>query len=298
MSEREWLARQFEENRGHLRAVAYRMLGSPSEADDAIQETWLRLSRSDASQIDNLGGWLTTVLSRVCLDILRSRGSRREDVLEDQPEPVARRDSGADPEREALLADSVGVALLVVLDRLEPAERLAFVLHDIFGMSFDEIAPIVDRSAAAARQLASRARRRVQGAPAPSEALRRKQQAVATTFINAVRTGDFAALLNVLDPDLVVHVDEFSGRPGAPREVRGAETWARSAIAFARTIQFATETALVDGNVALIWAPGGQLQRVLQLTFANGKISQIEIIGDPAKLAEFEIAVLESVNNE
>lgn len=298
MSERDWLAEQFEENRGHLRAVAYRMLGSVSEADDAIQETWLRLSRSDAGAIDNLGGWLTTVIARVCLDMLRSRSSRREDVLEELPEPAARKESDVNPEREAVLADSVGVALLVVLDRLEPAERLAFVLHDVFGMSFDEIAPIVDRSSAAARQLASRARRRVQGTAAPSQTLRREQRDVAHRFIAATRAGDLAGLLNVLDPDLVVHVDEFVGRPGAPREVHGAETWAKSAIVFSQTVRFGVQPALVNGSVGLIWAPGGQLRRVLQLKIANGRISQIEIVGDPARLPVFDIAVLDNVGQE
>lgn len=298
MSERDWLAEQFEEHRGHLRAVAYRMLGSVSEADDAIQETWLRLSRSDAGAIDNLGGWLTTVIARVCLDMLRSRSSRHEDVLEELPEPATRQESDVNPEREAVLADSVGVALLVVLDRLEPAERLAFVLHDVFGMSFDEIASIVDRSSAATRQLASRARRRVQGAAAPSQALRREQRDVAYRFITATRAGDLAGLLHVLDPDLVVRVDEFAGRPGAPREIHGAETWAKSAIVFSQTVRFGVQPALVDGSVGLIWAPGGQLRRVLRLTIAAGRISHIEIVGDPARLAEFEIAVLDNVGQE
>jgi RNA polymerase sigma-70 factor (ECF subfamily) len=271
------------------------MLGSVSEADDAIQETWLRLSRSQAGAIENLGGWLTTVIAHVCLDMLRSRKSRHEDVLDEQPEPVARRQRGADPEREAVLADSVGVALLVVLDRLEPAERLAFVLHDVFGMSFDEIAPIVDRSSAAARQLASRARRRVQGTAIPSHALRQQQRDVAYKFLAAARAGDLAGLLSVLVPDLVVHADEFAGRPGAPREIHGAETWARSALIFAKTVQFGTQPALVDGDVGMIWAPGGQLRRALRLTFADARIKQIEIIGDPARLAELEIAVLDNV---
>src|SRR5581483_2709459 len=200
MDEQKWLAGRFEANRTHLRAVAYRMLGSLSDADDAIQETWLRLSRSDAGEIDNLGGWLTTVLSRVCLDMLRSRTSRREDVLTEQPEPAVKNDTGSNPEREALLADSVGVALLVVLDRLDPAERLAFVLHDIFGMSFDEIAGILDRTPAAARQLASRARRRVQGAESVSIENRRQQSRVVNAFLAALRAGDFSGLIAVLDP--------------------------------------------------------------------------------------------------
>lgn len=295
MTKPDWLAEQFEQHRGHLRAVAYRMLGSASEADDAIQETWLRLSRSHSAGIDNLGGWLTTVVSRVCLDMLRSRNSRREDALDEQPEPAARIRSDVNPENEAVLADSVGVALLVVLDRLEPAERLAFVLHDVFGMSFDEIAPIVERSSAAARQLASRARRRVQGTAAPAEALHREQRDIAYRFIAATRAGDLAGLLALLDPDLVVRADEFAGRPGAPREIHGAETWAKSAIEFSKAVQFGVQAALVDGRVGLIWAPGAQLRRALQLTFADGRISQIDIIGDPARLAAFEIAVLDNI---
>ena len=296
MAERDLLAEQFEENRSHLRAVAYRMLGSASEADDAIQETWLRLSRSDAAEINNLGGWLTTVVARVCLDMLRARTAKREDVLDEAASAPTLESSVADPEREAVLADSVGIALLVVLDRLEPVERLAFVLHDVFGMSFDEIASIVDRSPAAARQLASRARRRVQGTTTPPHALREAQHDVARRFIAAARAGDLAGLLNVLDPDLVVHVDDFAARPGAPQEIHGAETWAKSALVFAKSVQFDAEPAVVDGNVGLIWAPGGQLRRVLQLTIANGRISQIEIIGDPVRLAELEIAVLEKPN--
>ena len=296
MVESDWLAKQFEQNRSHLRAVAYRMLGSLSDADDAIQETWLRLSRSDAGEIENLGGWLTTVLSRVCLDMLRSRTSRREDILGGQPEPAANRDSHTNPEREALLADSVGVALLVVLDRLDPAERLAFVLHDIFGMSFGDIAGILDRTPAAARQLASRARRRVQGAEATAIDSRRQQSRVVNAFLAALRAGDFAGLVAVLDPDLVVRVDEYSGRPGAPREIHGAETWARSAVVFAQTVQFAAEAALLDGAAGVIWAPAGQLRRVLKLTIADGRISQIEIVGDPARLRELEIAVLDPAN--
>jgi RNA polymerase sigma-70 factor (ECF subfamily) len=236
------------------------------------------------------------VIARVCLDMLRSRKSRSEDALDEQPEPVAREKSSTDPEREALLADSVGVALLVVLNRLDPAERLAFVLHDVFGMSFDEIAPIVDRSTAAARQLASRARRRVQGTTAPAQVLRPQQRDIAYKFITATRTGDLAGLLSLLDPDLVVRADEFAARPGAPREIHGAETWAKSAIEFSKTVRSGVAPALVDGNVGLIWAPRGQLRRVLRMSIADGRIAQIEIIGDPARLAEFEIAVLESAN--
>src|SRR3954469_12782576 len=223
MTEGEWLAERFEANRTHLRAVAYRMLGSVSEADDAVQEAWLRLSRTDASQVANLGGWLTTVVARVSLDMLRSRTARREQPLETHvPEPIVSSDAGADPEQEALIADSVGLALLVVLETLSPAERLAFVLHDMFGVPFDEIAPIVDRSPVAARQLASRARRRVRGAaPAPDPDLARQRQVV-DAFLAAARDGDFDALVAVLDPDVVLRVDRGAVRPGASQEVRGA----------------------------------------------------------------------------
>ena len=227
MNEREYLAERFEEHRTHLRAVAYRMLGSLSEVDDAVQEAWLRLSRADTEGIDNLGGWLTTVVARVCLDMLRSRQSRREEPFTpDAPEPVATGTSGSSPEQEALLADSVGLALLVVLDRLTPAERLAFVLHDMFAVPFEEIAPIVGRSAEATRQLASRARRRVRGGGAPDPDLVRQREVV-DAFIAALRAGDFEGLLAVLDPDLVVRAD--MPVPGAPSEIRGAAVWAKGA---------------------------------------------------------------------
>ena len=221
MADREWLAERFEENRGHLRAVAYSMLGSLNEADNAVQESWLRLNRTDANDIENLGAWLTTVVARVCLDMLRSRTSRREESLDAQvAEPVAIRDAALNPEQEALLADSVGLALLVVLDRLTPAERLAFVLHDMFAVSFEEISSIVGRSPDAARQLASRARRRVQGAEKVSRSELGEQREVVDAFLKALRDGDFEGLITVLDPDVVVHIDEAAGRPGAPREIR------------------------------------------------------------------------------
>jgi RNA polymerase sigma factor (sigma-70 family) len=295
----DWLAERFEENRGHLRAVAYRMLGSANEADDAIQETWLRLSRSDASAIENLGGWLTTVVARVCLDMLRSRTSRREESMtEHAPETVASRQSRNDPEREALLADSVGIALLVVLDRLAPAERLAFVLHDMFDVPFEEIAEMVGRSPDAARQLASRARRRVQGVDAVPVTARAQQRALVNAFLAALRAGDFEGLIAVLDPDVLVRVDEAAARPGAPREVRGARAWAKGAVvwsrgvvAFAQAMRFA-QPALVDGGLGIVLAPEGHLQRVLKFTIANGKIAQVEIIADSARLAQLEIGVL------
>ena len=231
MDEHEWLAERFEANRTHLRAVAYRMLGSLSEADDAVQEAWLRLSRSDTSGVENLGGWLTTVVARVCLDMLRSRKSRREEPLDAHvPEPIVSREDGIDPEHEALLADSVGLALLVVLETLAPAERLAFVLHDMFAVPFDEIAPIVGRSPTAARQLASRARRRVQGAATVPDADLTRQREVVDAFLAASRGGDFDALLAVLDPDVVLRADRAAVPAGASREVRGAAAVAEQAL--------------------------------------------------------------------
>ena len=289
MSENDFLAERFEAHRSHLRAVAYRMLGAVGEVDDAVQEAWLRLSRTDATGIDNLGGWLTTVVARVCLDMLRSRASRREDELTpDMPEPVATGTDRNSPEQEALLADSVGLALLVVLDRLTPAERLAFVLHDMFAVPFEEIAPIVGRSAEAARQLASRARRRVRGGGAPDPDLVR-QRAVADAFIAALRAGDFAGLLAVLDPDLVVRAD-MAGGP--PTEIRGAAAWAKGAVAYGHLAQL-TRPALVDGAIGVVVAPRGKLVRALRFTIADGKITEIEVIGNPARLAELDVSVVD-----
>jgi RNA polymerase sigma factor (sigma-70 family) len=295
MDGREWLAEQFEENRGHLRAVAYRMLGSASEADDAVQETWLRLNRANADEIENLSGWLTTAAARVCLDILRSRTSRREEPLETPTAELMAATTGrSDPEQDAVLADSVGLALLVVLDRLNPAERLAFVLHDMFAVSFEEIANIIGRSPEAARQLASRARRRVQGTEVPPNA-RVQQREVVEAFLNALRAGDFEGLMAVLDSDIVVRIDEAAARPGGPREIRGAANWARGAVAFAHTVRF-TQPALIDGAIGLIMAPNGRLSRVLQFTIVNGKITTADIIGNPARLRELKVAVLEDTS--
>jgi RNA polymerase sigma factor (sigma-70 family) len=291
MREPEWLAKQFEENRGHLRGVAYRMLGSSGEADDAVQEAWLRLSRSDADEIENLGGWLTTVVARVCLDMLRSRKARHEEALSSEVSKPAVAQATLDPEEEAVLADSVGLALLVVLDRLNPAERLAFVLHDLFAVSFEEIGSIVGRSTAAARQLASRARRRVQGAEGAAHADLARQRKVVDAFLSAMRAGDFDGLLAVLDPNVLVRIDEAAGRPGAPREIRGARAWAQGALTFAHAIS-ATEPALVDGAVGLVWAPAGHLFRALRLTITGDKITQVDIIADPKKLRELDLAVL------
>ncbi len=289
----EWLAGQFEENRGRLRAVAYRMLGSATEADDAVQEAWLRLSRSDASTIENFGAWLTTVVSRVCLDMLRSRTAKREEALETSTiKPIARSERRKDPEQETLLADSVGLAVLIVLDRLDPAERVAFVLHDMFAIPFEEIAAILGRSPDATRQLASRARRRVQGGPAvPTASLAEQRQAV-KAFLDALRKGDFEGLVAALDPDVVVRIDEAAARAGAPREIRGARNWAKGAIAFSRQAVGDVQTMLVDGEVGLVWAPRGRVERVLRLSIAEGKIAQVEIIGNQERLRELELVVI------
>lgn len=291
----QWLAQRFEDNRGHLRAVAYRMLGSSSEADDAVQEAWLRLSRSDANAIENLGGWLTTVVSRVCLDMLRSRTSRKEEALEvDGVAAGAKRSGPSDPEQETLLADSIGAALLIVLDRLDPAERLAFVLHDMFAVSFDEIASIVGRSTEAARQLASRARRRIQGAPTvPKTSLMEKRRAV-DAFLSALHRGDFEGLVAVLDPDVVVRIDEAAARPAGPREIRGALNWAKGAIAFSRQLAGTIQPMLVNGDVGLVWTPGEHVFRALGFTFAAGKIASVDIVADPVRLRELDLAVLET----
>jgi RNA polymerase sigma factor (sigma-70 family) len=301
MYELGWLTERFEENRPRLRGVAYRMLGSLSDAEDAVQEAWLRLHRIDPASVDNLGGWLTTVVSRVCLDMLRSRKSRREDSIEAQvTEPSVARGEGVDPEGEAVLADSVGVALLVVLDTLTPAERLSFVLHDLFAMPFDEIGPIVGRSPAAAKQLASRARRRVRGSPAPSAAGKARQREVVEAFLRAVRAGDLEALLAVLDPDAVLYIDGATRIAGGaadaadtPRELRGAAAWAKQLLAMSRGQRFVQPApALINGSVGLILAPSGKLSRVVMFSFANAKVTRIEAIGDPARLRELDIAVL------
>ena len=283
--DREALTQPFEQNRAHLRSVAFRMLGSLSEAEDAVQEAWLRLERTDATRIENLKGWLTTVVARVCLDMLRSRKTRAE---EHAPEEIAGRIAPTDPENEAALADSVGVALLVMLDLLDPAERLAFVLHDVFAMPFDEIAPIVGRSSEAARQLASRARRRIRGTPKIDEAEVQSQRKIVSAFLTALRAGDFDGLVAVLDPDVIVHADTPEGDT---RVIRGAANWAKGAIAFAKALRLA-EPALVDGNVGLVVALGGHRFRALRLTFANGKIVTADAIAKPERLAELELGVL------
>ena len=292
MNERDYLAERFEEHRTHLRGVAYRMLGSLGEVDDAVQEAWLRLSRADPTGIDNLGGWLTTVVARVCLDMLRSRTSRREEPFTpDAPEPVATGTSGSSPEHEALLADSVGLALLVVLDRLTPAERLAFVLHDMFAVPFEEIAPIVGRSAEATRQLASRARRRVRGGAAAPDSDLVRQREVVDAFLAALRGGDFEGLLAVLDPDLVVRTD-LTVPSGAPAEVRGAAVWAKQAVAFGHLARL-VRPALVNGAIGVVMAPRGRLSRALTFKIANGKVTEIEVIVDPARLGELDVSIVD-----
>src|SRR5262245_25334406 len=278
MNEREFLADRFEAHRAHLRAVAYRMLGSLSEVDDAVQEAWLRLSRADATGIDNLGGWLTTVVARVCLDMLRSRESRREEPFTPEaPEPVATGTLGGGPEQEALVADSVGLALLVVLDRLAPAERLAFVLHDMFGVPFEEIAPIVGRSSMAARKLASRARRRVRGAAVPDVNLH-AQRRIVDAFLEAARSGDFQALVELLDPDVVLRVDRGGGAARPSRLIRGAAEVASQALIFATRGVFA-RPALVNGAAGIVVInDSGSALSVLGFIVARGRIAEIDIL--------------------
>jgi RNA polymerase sigma factor (sigma-70 family) len=293
MDEREWLAERFEEHRAHLRAVAYRMLGSLSEADDAVQEGWLRLSRSDANDIENLGGWLTTVVARVCLNMLRSRQTRREEPMRVRiPDPVVGREDEFDPDHEVLLADSVGLALLVVLETLDPAERLAFVLHDMFAVPFDEIAPMVGRSPTAARQLASRARRRVRGAAAVPDTDLTRQREVVDAFFAAAREGDFEALVAVLDPDVVLRSDGGLARPGDSFVLRGAEEVASSALTFRRLSPF-VRPALVNGAAGAVVAPRGRPFSVLGFTVRDGKIVEIDGITDPERLARLDLAGLD-----
>ncbi|RKN36992.1 RNA polymerase sigma factor SigJ [Streptomyces hoynatensis] len=289
MTENEFLAERFEEHRGHLRAVAYRMLGSLSEADDAVQEAWLKLSRADISEVGNLGGWLTTVVGRVCLDMLRSRTSRREEQLGVRlPDPIVSAADGVDPEQQALIADSVGLALLVVLETLAPAERLAFVLHDLFAVPFDEIAPLVGRTPAAARQLASRARRRVRGAaPAPDADLARQREVV-NAFLTAARGGDFEGLVALLDPDVVTRSD---AGPQRGRLVHGAREVAGRATTFARLAQRA-RPALVNGAAGFVATSGDRVVSVAAFTIRAGKITAIDILSDPERLARLDLSSL------
>jgi RNA polymerase sigma factor (sigma-70 family) len=295
MDTHNWLVEQFEAERPRLRAMAYRMLGSLAEAEDAVQEAWLHLSRSDMSTVSNLGGWLTTVVARVCLNMLHARASRREESLEASvPAPITSREGGIDPEEEAELADAVGLALLVVLDTLSPAERLAFVLHDIFSVPFDEIAPIVKRSPTATRQLASRARRRVRGSAMGKDADLAGSREVVDAFLAASREGSFDALLAVLDPDIVVRSDRAAVSRGAAREIRGAQAVARVARAARHLLghtRFA-QPVLVDGAVGIVVAPRGGLRFLLRLTIRHGKIVAIDTVADPAHLHQLRLAVL------
>jgi len=293
MDDPDWLAERFEEHRTHLRAVAYRMLGSLSDADDAVQEAWLRLSRSDTSGVENLGGWLTTVVARVCLNTLRSREARREEPLGVHvPEPIVSHQAGVSPEHEALLADSVGLALLVILETLAPAERLAFVLHDMFAVPFDEIAPMVGRSPTAARQLASRARRRVQGAAPVPDADLTRQREVVDAFFAAARGGNFEALVAVLDPDVVLRSDGGVLRQGDSVVVHGARAVAEQALTFARLSPF-VRPALVNGAAGVVVAPHGRPFSVMGFTVTRGKIVAIDALADPARLDQLDLTVLD-----
>jgi RNA polymerase sigma-70 factor (ECF subfamily) len=295
----ERLAEQFEAHRSHVRAVAYRMLGSISEAEDAVQEAWIRLSRTDVGGVDNLRGWLTTVVARLCLDMLRTRASRREDPLDEDathvPDPIIRAITSGDedPETNAMLADSVGLALLVVLEKLEPAERLAFVLHDVFGMTFEEIAPIVDRSAIATRQLASRARRRVQGQAPTSETDLRKQRRVVDAFLAAVQNGDFEALVTVLDPQIVLRADGGALK-GMSRLVRGAQAVMAQAASFSK-LGLSNQVVLVNGNIGVVSRlPDGRLLSVIGFTIADGKVVEMDILADPERLTRLDLSATQS----
>jgi RNA polymerase sigma-70 factor (ECF subfamily) len=288
----EWLTERFESYRPHVRAVAYRMLGSVSEAEDAVQEAWIRLSRADTSRVDNLRGWLTTVVARICLDMLRTRTSRREDPLDTHvPDPVITR-AAEDPESGAILADSVGLALVVVLEKLEPAERLAFVLHDVFGMPFNEIAPVVDRSVVATRQLASRARRRVQGQAPTSDGDLRTQRRVVDAFLAAVQKGDFEALVSVLDPEIVLRADGGAVK-GMTCLVRGAEAVVAQAAAFSK-LGLSNQVILVNGEIGLLSRlSDGRVLSVIAFTIAGGKVVEMNILADPARLSRLDLSAVE-----
>ena len=292
MADQDWLADRFEDQRPHLRAVAYRMLGSVSEADDAVQEAWIRLSRTGADDIENLRAWLTTVVARVCLHTLRSRRTRRETDLETHlPDPILSDRDGVDPEQEVLIGDSVGLALQVVLDTLSPPERVAIVLHDVFGVPFDEIAPIVGRTPPAARQLASRARRRVRGAPVP-DVDRDRQWAVVDAFLAASRAGDFDRLVAMLDPDVVLRADGGEARPGLISVVHGAEAVAQRAFAFRRFGETASRVLVNGVPGAVAWAPDGSPFAVGALTVRGGKIMEIDILADPDRLRALDLRVV------
>ena len=291
MTQSDRLAERFEEHRPHLRAVAYRMLGSLTEADDAVQDAWLRFSRADTTDVANLGGWLTTVVARVCLNVLRTRRSRPERSLESRlPDPIVSRDDRDDPAQEVLLADSIGLAMLVVLETLSPAERVAFVLHDVFGVPFDQIGPIVGRSPTAARQLASRARRRVRQAATQPDADLAAQRKVVDAFLAAARAGDFAALLAVLDPDIVLRAD-YGARARATQEVRGAEAVAEQAVTFS-SLAPSARPAVVNGAAGLVVVRDGRPFSVLGFAIRGGRIVELDIVADPARLRHVDLAVL------
>jgi RNA polymerase sigma factor (sigma-70 family) len=290
----DWLAEGFEENRGRLRAVAYRMLGSLAEADDAVQDTWLRLSRSDASEVENLGAWLTTIVARVCLNVLRARNARREEPLDlHLPDPVVGRADGPNPEEQALLADSVGLALHVVLDTLAPAERLAFVLHDMFGVPFEEIAPMVGRSPAAARQLASRARRRVRGADvrAPDPDLGRQREVV-DAFFAAANRGDFGALVAVLDPDVLLRSDGGTGQPDVSMVLRGSAAVAGQTLRVHQPFAL-VRPVLVNGAAGAVAIIAGRPVAVVGFTVRDGRITEINVLADPDRLGRLDLAILD-----
>jgi RNA polymerase sigma-70 factor, ECF subfamily len=291
MDQQEWLAQEFEEQRPHLRAVAYRMLGSLSEADDAVQDAWLRLSRADTSEVENLRAWLTTVVARVALNTLRTRNTRREQSFDGRlPDPIVDPTDGTNPEHEALLADSVGLALLIVLETLTPAERLAFVLHDMFAMPFDEIAPIVDRSPEATRQLASRARRRIRGADRVPDADLTAQWEVVEAFLAAARDGDFDALVAVLDPDVELRADR--GVTGASQHLRGAETVASQALLF-RRLDLTMKRALVNGAAGVVTFLNDRPFSICAATIRNGRIAELDFLADPERIARIDLTVLE-----
>ena len=296
MSEQDWLAQLFEEHRRRLRAVAYRMLGSVSEADDAVQEAWLRLSASEPGEIENLSGWLTTVVARVSLNMLRSRAVRREEPLSPRlPDPIIDRADGVDPEHEALLADSVGLALLVVLETLTPPERLAFVLHDMFAVPFEQIAPLIDRSPQAARQLASRARRRVRAQPTTPDADVSAQREVVDAFLAAAREGDFDALVATLDPDVVLHADGGTARPAASVQVRGALEVARRAAMWSR-VDLVMHPALVNGAFGVVATLNGAVFSIASVIVRNGKIAEMDFLADPERLARLDLTVLDDLD--
>ena len=293
MNDQDWLAERFESHRNHLRAVSYRILGSVSEADDAVQEAWLRLSRSEATEIENLGAWLTTVVARVSLNTLRSRRTRREEPLGlHMPDPIVSGTDSVDPADEALLADSVGLALLIVLDTLTPTERLAFVLHDMFDLPFDEIAPIIGRSPAASRQLASRARRRVRGRPTSPDADLEQQRQVVEAFLAAAREGDFDGLVAVLDPDAVLRADQGALAASPSQEVRGAEVIAAQALMFAR-LDLEIRLVVINGAAGAVALREGELFSISGFTIRGGRIVEMDILADPARLAQFDLAALD-----